>query len=73
MSDLQQQSFWMVWHVDGFAPQKRHATLEVAVAEAERLARLNKGQTFVVLKAVCARRADDLIRIDLDPDAAIPF
>ena len=50
MSDLQRQSFWMVWHVDGFAPKMRHAALEVAVAEAERLARLNKGQSDGIIE-----------------------
>lgn len=72
---MKQKSFWMVWNwnAGGFPPRCKHDTRQSAEIEAERLARECRGNTFVVLEAVCARRADDLIRIDFDHDSDIPF
>lgn len=67
------KSFWMVWNHDGRAPTYRHASLDSAVREAERLAREHAGETFVVLEAVEARRVDDMLRLKLTNDADIPF
>lgn len=69
---LKNATFWMVWNPEGHAPTHRHATLERAVAEAERLARANPGQAFVVLSSVCARVSGEL-RIDLQYDEGVPF
>lgn len=44
--------FWMVWNPNGHAPTYAHHTKAAAVAEAERLARGNRGQTFFVLQAL---------------------
>ena len=44
--------FWMVWKENGGEPSHRHATLETAKAEAERLARVFPGSRFFVLYAV---------------------
>jgi hypothetical protein len=65
--------FWFVWNPDGRAPSFRHQTIESATQEAERLARLNPGNTFVVLESVCARRVDDMLRIEMRPDLDVPF
>lgn len=56
--------FWLVWCPTGYDPVHKHPTHESAVTEAERLARLHKGETFVVLESVCARKVDDMRRID---------
>jgi len=48
-------AFWMVWNANGGKPTFKHPTEESARLEAERLARLNRGQVFIVLesKAQC--------------------
>lgn len=66
-------TFWVVWNPSGRAPTYRHPSEERATAEAERLARTNPGETFVVLASVCARRTDDMLRIDMRFDSDIPF
>lgn len=70
---LTYQTFWVVWNPDGRSPMFKHDGLLAAQAEAERLARENPAQTFVVLESVCARRVDDMLRIDMRPDCDIPF
>lgn len=67
--------FWFVWNVNGGAPSCMHASPESAITEAQRLARLNRGETFVVLQTLCAFRTVDLERIDMRPGPAdeIPF
>lgn len=64
--------FFMVWNPNGRAPAFRHANKADAVVEAERLAHLKPGETFVVLATVCARRLDAMQRIDLQPEE-VPF
>jgi hypothetical protein len=71
--DIIQKSFWLVWNPQGSNPRYQHETEQSAISEAERLAKVNPGETFVVLESVCARRTDNLIRIDLRRDAEIPF
>lgn len=71
MSD---SAFWLVWNVNGAAPTYRHATGDSAVKEAERLARLNPGETFAVLQSVCARSVNNMQKTDLRPTIDdIPF
>lgn len=65
--------FWFVWNPDGRNPARRHLTVSSAINEAERLARLHPGQTFVVLESVCARRVDDMLRIEMRQDCEVPF
>jgi len=67
--------FWMVWHVDGGRPTFKHESETAALAECERLARLNPGEPFVVFEAIHARKVDSMQRIDLRVPAAddIPF
>lgn len=59
--------FWLVWNPHGRAPQVRHPNEASATAEAERLARSNPGQTFVVLASIEAIKLHDLLRVDLRP------
>lgn len=66
-------TFWMVWNPDGNAPRYKHRTEEAAFAEAERLARTNKGQVFVVLESAGARLVDDMVKINMKADCDIPF
>lgn len=47
--------FWMVWHEGGGAPTFRHTSYESADREASRLARLNRGSVFYVLRCVGGR------------------
>lgn len=61
------KAFWFVWNVHGGAPRFQHQSESSAIIEAERLARMNPGQTFVVLQSVCARVVTDMQRIDLRP------
>jgi hypothetical protein len=74
---MKREGFWMVWNENGGMPRVKHATCAAAVAEAERLARSNRGETFIVLKSYCARVTNDLQRIDMEPEAAefeeLPF
>ena len=46
------KTFWMVWKDRGVEPQKKHDTFLSAYEEAQRLAGLNPGQAFYVLKAI---------------------
>ncbi len=72
-ADLKYAPFWFVWNPDGRSPTFRHLSEDNAVTEAERLARLNPGETFVVLESVCARRVDSMLRLDLRASNGIPF
>ena len=67
------KSFWMVWCEGGSAPTRPHATRESAEQEAGRLARANRGQTFVVLRSASEFVADDLRRTEHEADVEIPF
>ncbi|MEM9423045.1 MAG: hypothetical protein AAF986_11220 [Pseudomonadota bacterium] len=46
--------FWMVWREGSPTTRFRHSFKEDAEREAERLANLNPGETFYVLKTVAA-------------------
>lgn len=68
--------FWMVWNPAGRNPTYRHLSESAAVLEAERLATVHPGATFVVLRMVCARRSGEMLRIDLSQpidDDDVPF
>lgn len=75
MSIEQETPFWLVWSPKGERPPKyRHFTVGAATTEAERLARLHPGQTFVVLQSVAARTVDNMVRTVYGPnDSEIPF
>lgn len=67
--------FWMVLGVERGAPTVRHPTRPAAEAEANRLARLNPGEFFVVLEAVSAvaKRDLDVITFRASERDPIPF
>ena len=65
--------FWLVWHLDGGVPSYKHESRRSAESEAERLARLHRGQTFVVMESMCGKVSNDVISIDFSNDADIPF
>lgn len=56
----ERQAFWMVWNPQGHAPTKDHGTKDSAEREAERLARLNRGQRFIVLQSIGECVVDDV-------------
>lgn len=68
------KQFWMVWNYAGGTPHYQHQSEQEAIAEAERLASRNPGQSFIVLEAICARKSDTMQRLDLRGiDDEIPF
>ncbi|TAM23390.1 MAG: hypothetical protein EPN60_15075 [Nevskiaceae bacterium] len=74
MTAMSALPYWLVWAPTGSRPPAcRHASVESATAEAERLARAHPGQQFVVLQSVTALRVVDLERIDLMPSRPPPF
>jgi hypothetical protein len=46
------ESIYVVWRVSGDSPKCRHASIEQALNEAKRLADLNHGEEFIVLRAI---------------------
>lgn len=62
-----QKPFWLVWNPERSAPQHMHDTLHSATHEAERLARQNQGETFIVLESVTALAVNRVQRTDLRP------
>ncbi len=64
--------FWLVWNPDGNSPRFQHPTEQSARTEAERLARANPGNQFVVLESVAAYTRTDVATVNLRPDP-IPF
>lgn len=68
--------FFLVWSPSGSTPPTfKHESRQCAVTEAERLARIHRGQTFFVLAATDSRVVDDMVRTSftLDQDPEIPF
>lgn len=68
-------AFWLVWNPQGRAPTRDHPTRDSAEREAERLARANRGQRFIVLQSVSERVVDDVQVIAHVPDDRddVPF
>lgn len=69
-------AFWLVWNPERTAPVHRHNTEYSAIKEAERLARNNRGQRFIVLRSIEERVVDDMRKIEHTIDIAcddMPF
>ncbi len=62
--------FWMIWNEGNRGPAVQHYEETSARREAERLARLNKGQKFHVLQSVDCCRVND---IQWENENDIPF
>lgn len=71
------QGFYVVWNPQHGSPKYRHTTAGQAVLEAERLASVNPGSEFFVLKAVARSisRTVNTERLDTSDDDmhTIPF
>lgn len=67
MNTMNNSPFWMVWNERGDAPRVKHSTKVSAQREAERLARLNRGQSFIVLESVQACISNDVLVVDMRP------
>lgn len=67
--------FWMVWNPNGRAPTHKHRTLVEAEREAQRLARMIPGESFVILEAMHAYRISvaPVQKIALSELDEIPF
>jgi len=65
--------FWLVWNPAGKAPTYKHPTKPLAEQEAERLARLNKGETFHVLQAIANCKVQDIFWEHCEEGQGIPF
>jgi hypothetical protein len=60
----QRPAFWLVWNPQREAPTHQHENKRSAEIEAERLARANRGQRFIVLQSIGERVVDDVQRIE---------
>lgn len=76
MSDRIAFRFWLVWNParNEWPPSARHGDYATALKEAERLARNNQGQQFIVLEAVARACKVDVEVTDLRPPTEeMPF
>lgn len=55
-----EEAFYLVWRENGPGPRVKHATHRSAAAEAQRLARGNPGERFVVLQSTHAFEVNDM-------------
>lgn len=68
--------FWCVWADGGGSPTVKHDTFSQAKREAQRLARANPGQRFVVLAAAVGYQKRDLDEVRFEQswdDMEVPF
>ncbi len=75
-----QQKFWLVWDVGGYAPKRQHWTKEAAQNEAQRLASNNPGKTFAIMSCVGAYVCNlspvepvKIVKRPVDLERDIPF
>lgn len=61
---------WIVWRVDGYPPTVQHPDYGTAKREAQRLARANPGQTFMVCVGVVSFIKTDLVETRFDLEGA---
>jgi len=70
---MQTNPFWLVWNPSAGCPLYKHSSLESAEVEAQRLARMNRGQEFIVLESVSGHSVMDVVSTDLRPQFEPPF
>jgi len=63
----QLEPFWFVWCEEREVPKYKHSSLDSALKESRRLARLNRDLTFIVLQSVCAAFVCDVETVDMTP------
>ncbi len=63
-------NFWMV--VGEGVPKYKHTTLMSARIEAERLAKLHRGQQFTIVKSVATCVSSDVQWVSNDPELVTP-
>jgi hypothetical protein len=77
MTAMTGENFYLVWREGGGCPTFKHPDYTSAAREAERLARGNPGQEFVVIAPVMGFKKTDVEQIRYetadDLDAEIPF
>lgn len=73
MSTYNSTPIWLVWNQNGSSPSYQHHSIDSATSEAERLARRNPGERFIVLESVAAYQINNLVRINMRPDVEAPF
>lgn len=56
---MKHSRFWMVYNPQGRGPTHKHWSRELADREATRLAKMNPGQDFFVLKTMAGFRAEE--------------
>jgi len=64
---MNNSGFWFVWNENGNAPTHKHDYFQLAEKEAERLAKMHRGQTFIVLQSVCALVVNEVQKTDMRP------
>lgn len=59
-----QDKFWLVWVPSSGNPQKRHTTMDEAVAEAKRLAKTTKANEVFVMEMVARVSAEVVVTVE---------
>ncbi|HEX6216712.1 MAG TPA: hypothetical protein VFZ38_17880 [Vicinamibacterales bacterium] len=70
--ELTDEKFWIVWcPTHGTPPRVKHPSIQTALHEAERLARMNPGSEFFVMGAEFGRQVDSMTRVTFEDQ--LPF
>jgi len=65
--------FWLVWNEDGRSPTVKHASRDIAEAEAARLAAQNQGRSFHVLAVMSSvSTTAEVVGTRFDPNRTPP-
>lgn len=67
------RAFYLVWNVGGGSPTVLHESYQMARTEAQRLARVHRGNTFAVLESLSAHQVSDMIDTAYETSRDIPF
>jgi hypothetical protein len=67
------EQFWLVWNEAAERPVHKHMSSEGARNEAERLARMHRGETFHVLALVASCKTVDVQWTEVDPNWDVPL
>lgn len=67
------KTFYVVWNPDTGYTKYQHESHQMALAEAERLAKAHDGQEFIVLQALSRSQVRTVVTEKYDYDDGIPF